>query len=131
MVLNKKQALLAAGASAAFALLAAPGAAMAQKTAPLSFVASPEVYKVIADGKDYRIILATWQPGQRDIWHSHPEKGTYFVTPCSLRIFNPDGSHRDFNNVPAGAASVRPPVSSHEAQNIGSSVCKLVLFEPK
>lgn len=91
MVLNKKQALLAAGASAAFALLAAPGAAMAQKTAPLSFAASPEVYKVIDDGKDYRII----------------------------------------HNVPAGAASVRPPVPSQEAQNIGSSICKAVLFEPK
>jgi hypothetical protein len=122
-----KLLFISAGIAGAFTVFAAT----AQENAPLSFEASPNVYKVIANGKDYRIILATWQPGQRDTWHSHPEKGTYFVTPCSLRIFKPDGSHQDFNNVPAGAASVRPPVSSHEAQNIGSSVCKLILFEPK
>jgi quercetin dioxygenase-like cupin family protein len=131
MVLNKKQVSRLSAASIALGLLASPGAATAQKSAPLSFQASPEVYKVIADGAHYRIIQATWQPGQRDAWHSHPEKGTYFVTSCSIRIYTPDGSHRDFDNVPAGAASVRPPVASHEAQNIGSKVCKMLLFEPK
>jgi len=82
MVLNKKQALRLSAACIAVGLLAAPGAAMAQKTAPLSFQASPDVYKVIADGEHYRIIQATWQPGQRDAWHSHPEKGTYFGRPA-------------------------------------------------
>ena len=65
MILNKNQALRLTAASIALGLLAAPGAAMAQETAPLSFVASPEVYKVIADKGHFRMILVTWQPGQR------------------------------------------------------------------
>lgn len=37
-----------------------------------SYVASPDVYKVIAESNNTRVILATWKPGQRDAWHSHP-----------------------------------------------------------
>jgi len=33
--------------------------------APRSYVASPEVYKVIADNGKTKVILATWPPGKR------------------------------------------------------------------
>lgn len=129
MVLNKKIASQLTAASITLGLLAAPTAALAQETAPLSFVASPEVYKVIAEKGHYRVILGTWQPGQRDKWHSHPEKAVYFVTACKLRVFKPDGTHRDLN-LPAGGAAITPAVGSHSAQNIGSKVCKIAHFEP-
>lgn len=37
-----------------------------------SFIASPDVYKATAESGDTRVILATWKPGQRDEWQSHP-----------------------------------------------------------
>ena len=37
-----------------------------------SCVTSPDVYKVIAENNNTRVIPATWKPGQRDEWHSHP-----------------------------------------------------------
>jgi len=131
MVLNKKQALRLCAALIAIGVLAVPGAAVAQKTAPPSFVASPHVYLVSAQNKDYRIIRAFWEPGQRDKWHSHPEKGVFFMTNCSLRIYHPDGTHEDHYGIPAGYSMVQPPVASHEVENIGPKICKLVMFEPK
>jgi hypothetical protein len=127
----RKQVLRLTAASIAFGLLAAPGAAMAQKTEPLSFVASPDVYKVIADKGHFRMVLATWQPGQRDLWHSHPDAAVYFVTNCALRIFKPDGTHQDYAHLRRGHPFIQPPISSHEAQNIGKNVCKVLMVELK
>jgi len=129
MVLNKRLASQLAAASIALGLLAAPGAAMAQKTEPRSFVASPEVYKVIAEKGDVRMILATWQPGQRDAWHSHPQAAIYFLTDCALRIYTPDGKHHDYANLKKDHPFIQPPVASHEAQNIGSNVCRELMVE--
>src|SRR4051794_40606952 len=42
-----------------------PLAASAQN-APLSYVANPGVYKVLAENDQFRVVLATWKPGQRD-----------------------------------------------------------------
>ena len=128
MALNKKLSRLT-GVSIAFGLLAASGAAMAEKTAPRSFVASPDVYTMVAQGPRSKVILATWQPGQRDAWHSHSEMGVYYLTPCSLRLRFPGGGSQEFYGIPEGYAVVHSPVESHQAENIGSNVCKMVMFE--
>jgi quercetin dioxygenase-like cupin family protein len=114
-------------AAAALGLLAAGAAA---QTVPLSFQASPEVYKVVAESATQRVIEVTWAPGQRDLPHAHPAAAVYFVTDCRLRFFLPDGTSRD-GEPKAGQAAVQGPVVSHAVQNIGTSVCKLVMFEPK
>jgi hypothetical protein len=98
---------------------------------PQSFAASPDVYKVIAENEQYRMILATWKPGQRDDWHSHgPTVGGYFLTDCHLRAHTPDGKNVE-NQRNAGFASVSGRVASHSVENIGSSECRVILFEPK
>jgi len=98
---------------------------------PQSFAASPDVYKVIAENEQYRMILATWKPGQRDAWHSHgPTVGNYFLTDCHLRAHTPDGKSVE-NQRNAGFASVSGRVASHSVENIGSSECRVILFEPK
>jgi hypothetical protein len=42
------------------------------ENAPPPPVASPEVYKIVADNMEWRIIKARWPPGQEDEFHSHP-----------------------------------------------------------
>ena len=112
-----------------FVALGAPSAALAQDV-PHSTVASPDIYKVIAQNEQFQVISAAWKPGQRDAWHSHKDSGIYFLTPCNLRLHMPDGKSRDVN-VPVGAAAVQKPVASHIAENIGNTDCKLIMFEPK
>lgn len=112
------------------ALVPAMHGTVSAQTLPHSFVASPDVYKVIAENDQYRVIAVTWQPGQRDVWHSHPAAAVYNLTDCKMRNHSPDGKSREGESK-AGAARVNPPVLSHSLENIGPTECKLIMFEPK
>ncbi len=96
---------------------------------PRSFVASPDIYKVIAQNDQYKVIAVTWKPGQKDVAHSHPANAVYYLTDCSLRIYAKDGSYRDAQPR-AGAAIVQQPIPAHVLENIGTADCRLVMFEP-
>lgn len=115
-------------------LLALLGPGMAGRVVaqpvPDSFVASPDVYKVIAENDRYRVIAVTWRPGQRDAWHSHPMAAVYNLTDCKMRSHFPDGTTREGESK-AGAARVNPPVPSHALENVGQTECRLIMFEPK
>jgi hypothetical protein len=113
----------AAGIAAAFAVFA--------QTVPLSYEASPEVYKLVAENDRYRVVLATWKPGQRDAWHSHPGALiAYNLTDCSNRFYGPDGKFRDRSGK-AGAASFFPIVASHSVENMAAADCQVLLVEEK
>jgi hypothetical protein len=109
--------------------LGAIGIASAQEV-PRGFVASPDIYKVVADSDKYVVIEATWKPGQRDKFHSGGGGGAYFLTECRLMRYTPDGLTWMLHDS-AGAAFVVKPVASVSLENVGHSVCKLVLFQPK
>ncbi len=127
MQVGKFVALVTFVGAGSFAL---PQTTLAQDVAR-SFVASPDVYKVIAEDEKYRVIAVTWKPGQRDAWHSHGAPvAVYNLTDCNMRIHTPDGKVVD-NNIKAGNARVREQAPSHSLENVGSTECTMVLFEPK
>ena len=96
---------------------------------PRSFVASPDIYKVVAQNEQYKVISVTWKPGQKDVLHSHPANAVYYLTDCSLRIHAQDGSFRDAQPK-AGFAIVQIPIPGHVLENVGSTDCRVVMFEP-
>ena len=75
------------------------------------FAAAPDVYRVRAENDQYRIVEGIWKPGQRDAFHSHPAMLYYWVTPCSIRWYLPDGTTRDIT-VAEGQAAMQAPVAS-------------------
>ena len=98
---------------------------------PDAVTASPGVYKVIAENESLRVIAATWEPGQRDMMHSHPAIGVYILSDCdNMRAHLADGTSRDWS-AKSGNAGANNPVKSHAIENIGDTVCRLVFFEPK
>jgi hypothetical protein len=105
------------------------GVALAQ-VAPPGFVASPEIYKVIAENEKFRVIEVTWKPGQKDVAHSHPDAAVYYLTNCTMRGQAASGAPRDGTRE-AGKAHVQGPIASHTVENIGTTDCKLIMFEPK
>jgi quercetin dioxygenase-like cupin family protein len=107
----------------------AAGPASAQPVAP-GFVASPEIYKVIAENEKFRVVEVTWKPGQKDQFHSHPDNAIYYTTNCSMRSQVPGGAPQQNQRV-AGTARVQGPVTSHSVENIGTTDCRLIMFEPK
>ncbi len=116
------------GVSLAFAIGAGP--VVAEDAAP-SYKASPDVYQVIAENEHFRVILATWKPGQRDKMHSHegPLVG-YRLTDCNLKVYTPDGSTKA-REAKKGQALFNPVIAAHSVENVGSSDCQLVIVEKK
>jgi quercetin dioxygenase-like cupin family protein len=113
----------------AFAAMGASGASMAQEVGR-DFVAAPDVYKVRSENDQLRMVDGTWQPGQRDAFHSHPAMGYYWVTGCALRFHLPNGVTRD-DTVAIGQAGVQAPIASHSVENLGKTECRIVMFESK
>lgn len=118
----------------AFMASSVMGSAIAQaEDAPIASVASPKVYKIIAENAQWRVLEGTWKPGQEDHYHSHPgDRVSIFPMDCDLRLINRDGSYKDVHPK-AGRAKVRTgkPVSAHKAKNIGNKTCRLMIVELK
>jgi hypothetical protein len=94
-------------------------------------VASPEVYKVIAENDQMRVVLATWPAGYKDKVHSHPKMfATYTVKDCHRKLHKSDGTV-DEKHLKAGSARVVQPVKAHYFENVGKTECQTVLFEMK
>lgn len=109
--------------------LATPFAVSAQDT-PLSYKASPEVYKLLAENDQFRVILQISKPGQRDAWHSHTALVSYRLSDCTSRLHLPDGTHRDSVRK-RGEVTFLPTVASHSFENTGKTDCEGLLVERK
>lgn len=111
------------------ALFLASASQVHAQTLPRSYEASPDVYYVIAQNERFKVVLATWKPGQRDQPHSHPANAIYFVDDCSLRAHAPDGSMRELYTK-SGSATVQVATPGHMIENSGIRDCRVVMFEP-
>jgi beta-alanine degradation protein BauB len=99
--------------------------------APPSHVADPGVYKVLAENEQFRVVLATWKPGQRDVYHSHPANAVYRLTDCDVRAFGPDNRVVGSSQPKAGTVNLQAPIPSHSLENVGSAMCQMVIVERK
>lgn len=110
--------------------LATPLSGSAQDVAP-SYKASPDVYQLISENEHFRVIMATWKPGQRDAWHSHAGPLTaYRLTDCKMRSYTPDGKVQERGGK-QGAVNYNPIIASHSLENIGTTDCKTLIVEKK
>ena len=80
---------LALGAMALVSL--ASSAAMAQN-APPPYEGDPDVYKVIFEDQNFRVIDSVRKKGVHDKLHSHPVPSiVYHLTDCTSLLYGPDG----------------------------------------
>ena len=112
------------------ALGAATTGAFAQTVEP-SYKADPDVYKVIFEDANFRVIAVDRKKGVHDKMHSHPLPSViYNVTDCKTKLSTPDGKTRDADSK-AGTAGPAPVTAGHSAENIGAADCKQILVEKK
>lgn len=126
----KPKTLLSVAVSLVVAGGLATSLAVSAEDAALSYKASPDVYKLLNENDQFRIILQTLKPGQRDAWHSHSAMAAYRLTDCTGRMHTPDGKYSD-SVIKSGAALFRPAVQSHSFENIGKTDCDAVIVERK
>ena len=99
--------------------------------APLSYKAAPEVYKLLAENDQFRVILQSLKPGQRDAWHSHSALAAYRLTDCTSRLHYPDGKSTAPALRKAGEVTFRPAEPSHSLENTGKTDCDGLIVERK
>jgi len=106
-------------------------AALAQSAAP-SYQADPDVYKVIFEDANFRVVSAIWKKGSGpDKPHSHSQPFViYALDDCKIRVTNPDGTSREITPK-AGTSFAGPLTASHTAQNIGDADCHALQIERK
>lgn len=121
--------------SIAIALATVGGAAISTpalaQTAPPSYKASPDIYKLISENEHFRVFLVTWKAGQRDAWHSHPGPlVAYRLTDCNSRSHTPDGKTQERASK-RGDVGYNPIIASHSVENIGTADCQILIVEKK
>jgi hypothetical protein len=111
-------------------LSAAPSAAMAQDALP-TYKADPDVYKVIFEDQNFRVIDALRKKGVRDKPHSHPVPSVvYFLTDCNDKLYGADGKTR-VSTQKAGTVVAVPVIKSHSTENISNGDCHQIFVERK
>jgi len=121
---------LALGAMALVSL--ASSAAMAQN-APPSYEGDPDVYKVIFEDQNFRVIDSIRKKGVHDKLHSHPVPSiVYHLTDCTSLSYGPDGKPTGSpSNRKAGTAQTGSITPAHSVENIGPEDCHQIFVERK
>jgi len=118
----------ALGAIAVLYLLSS--AAVAQN-APPTFQGDPDVYKVIFEDQNFRVIEAVRKKGVHDKAHGHPVPSiVYNITDCDTKLHAADGKTTDAHSK-AGSAGAVPVIPSHSAENVGAADCRQIFVERK
>ena len=101
------------------------------QSVPPSYQASPDVYQLISENENFRVVLATWKPGQRDAWHSHAGPlASYRLTDCKATAYTPDGKTQS-REAKRGEVLYNPVIASHSVQNTGTADCQVLIVEKK
>jgi hypothetical protein len=116
--------------SATALALTASYAALAQ-SAPPTYQGDPDVYKIIFEDQNFRVIATTRKKGVHDKEHGHPVPSiVYNITDCATKTYTPDGKTSEITRK-AGSASAVPVIPSHSAENIGPADCQQIFVERK
>ena len=101
------------------------------QTAEPTYKGDPDVYKLIFEDDNFRVIEVNRKKGVHDKVHGHPAPGiVYNVTDCKTKQYAADGKTSETDRK-AGTAGSLPVVASHSAENIGPADCKQIFVEKK
>ena len=91
---------------------------------------SPDVYKVLLENEDIKILEVTFAPGQSDNMHEHYPATVYIVEGGKAQVTLPDGTVNEINP-PSDFILHNPDKAKHQVKNIGDNTMKIILFERK
>jgi hypothetical protein len=109
----------------------AGAAAQTPQPAEPSYKGDPDVYRVIFEDANFRVIEAVRKAGVRDKTHGHPVPSVvYTLTDCKSKLYGAGGKVVE-SDVRAGTASAVPITAAHSAENVGSADCRQLFVEKK
>tara|TARA_A100001037_G_C15149413_1_gene638232 strand:+ start:3714 stop:4418 length:705 start_codon:yes stop_codon:yes gene_type:complete len=93
-------------------------------------IVSPDVYKVLLENDDIKVLEVTFEPGQSDKMHDHYPATVYIMQGGNAQVTLPDGSINEIRP-PTGLIVHNPGKPRHQVKNIGDNIIKIILFERK
>ena len=93
-------------------------------------VVSPDVYKVLLENDDVKVLEVTFEPGQSDNMHEHYPATVYILQGGTAQVTLPDGTVNEINP-PSDFIVHNPENAKHQVKNIGDNTMKIILFERK
>lgn len=92
--------------------------------------ASPANFKLLLENEHVRVLEYTLNPGEKDIWHTHPPKSSYVVSGGKLKV-NLENGESIIAEDTTGTAVWMDHVGKHYVENIGTTPVKIILTEIK
>ena len=91
---------------------------------------SPDVYKVLLDNEDVKVLEVTFEPGQSDNMHDHYPVTFYLLQGGKAQVTLPDGTVIE-GEFPTGFTGHNTENVRHQVKNIGETTIKILLVERK
>ena len=91
---------------------------------------SPGQAKVLTENQYIRVVEYSLNPGEKDVWHTHPPRSSYVVSGGKVRVYSESGEPK-ISEVTAGTSSWAGQGAKHYVENIGSTKIKIILTEIK
>jgi hypothetical protein len=96
-----------------------------------TYKGDPDVYKIIFEDQNLRVISAIWPAGATDKPHTHPVPSIiYFLTDCTQTLTSADGKTREAKPKAGVVNSVPIVAEPHTARNTGPE-CRAIIVEKK
>jgi len=88
---------------------------------------APNLYKMIKDTMNLRILIATYAPGASSALHAHPDNAIYIIEGGNSEFTDKDGKKQPME-MKTGMAAVMP-AGIHGVKNIGKAPTKVFILE--
>lgn len=93
-------------------------------------IESPDLYRVLLENEQVRVVEYAILPGQKDNWHTHPAKVSYILSGGSLKI-TPRQGEPFIVAEETGSTTWFEAVGKHFGENVGSTPVRIVFVEIK
>ena len=91
---------------------------------------SSDIYKVVLDNDEVKVLEAIFPPGQGDNMHEHAVITYYGISGGKLQSTLPDGTQNEMD-VPDGFVGHGNSIVRHQMKNIGNDTVKVIIVEHK
>jgi quercetin dioxygenase-like cupin family protein len=91
---------------------------------------SPDIYTVLFENDEIRVLELTYEPGERDAMHSHPRYTIVAKEGGTLRIHTESSDPADVV-IQVDQPLLLDPVKAHWGENVGDTTVRVIAVEFK
>ncbi|MEO6489204.1 MAG: cupin domain-containing protein [Ferruginibacter sp.] len=88
---------------------------------------APNLYKLVKDTMNIRVLIATYKPGASSALHAHPDNAIYIIEGGTSEFTMKDGSKQQMG-MEKGMIAVMP-AGNHAVKNTGKTETKVLIVE--